>query len=57
VIKPRVSLVRRFAAFSNQYPWQWAPVEVEAFFDHLRSRNPRLAVSTARNCRNALRLH
>ncbi|MEU3855731.1 tyrosine-type recombinase/integrase [Streptomyces sp. NPDC029554] len=55
-IKPRVSLVRRFAEFSNQYPWQWAPVEVEAFFDHLRSRNPRLAVSTARNYQNALRL-
>lgn len=55
-IKPRVSLVRRFAEFSNQYPWQWAPAEVEAFFDHLRTRNPRLAVSTARNYQNALRL-
>lgn len=29
--------MRRFAAFSNEYPWQWAPAEVEAFFDLLRS--------------------
>ena len=47
-IKPRLSLVRRLAAFSNQYPWQWQPAEVEAFFDHLRANNPNFGVSTAR---------
>ena len=28
---------RRFAAFTDQYPWEWEPAEVEAFFDHLRA--------------------
>ena len=31
-IKPRLELVRRFARFSGQYPWQWEPAEAEAFF-------------------------
>jgi len=26
-IGPRLELVRRFAAFTNQYPWQWEPAE------------------------------
>jgi uncharacterized protein YfaQ (DUF2300 family) len=30
-IKPRLDLVRRFAEYANQYPWQWEPAEVEAF--------------------------
>ncbi len=55
-IKPRLSVVRRFAEFANQYPWQWEPAEVEAFFDHLRAGNPRMTVSTARNYQNALRM-
>ncbi len=55
-IKPRLSLVRRLATFSNQYPWQWAPAEVEAFFDHLRARNPNFTVSTARQYQNSLRM-
>lgn len=55
-IKPRLSVVQRFADFANQYPWQWEPAEVESFFDHLRARNPRMAVSTARNYQNALRM-
>lgn len=50
-IKPRVELVRRFARFSNQYPWQWTPGEVEAFMGSMR-----LAVSTARSYQNSLRL-
>jgi integrase/recombinase XerD len=28
-IGPRLKLVRRFAAFTNQYPWQWEPAEAE----------------------------
>jgi integrase/recombinase XerD len=55
-IKPRLSLVRRLATFSNLYTWQWEPVEVEAFFDHLRSRNPNFTVSTARQYQNSLRM-
>ncbi|MGW9597652.1 tyrosine-type recombinase/integrase [Streptomyces chartreusis] len=55
-IKPRLSVVRRFAEFTNQYPWQWEPAEVEAFIDHLRSRRKNFAVSTGRNYQNALRM-
>ena len=29
-IKPRLDLVRRFADYTNQYPWQWEPAEAEA---------------------------
>jgi integrase/recombinase XerD len=50
-IGPRLELVRRFAAFTNQYPWQWKPAEAEAFITH----SP-VAVSTARNYQNTLRL-
>ena len=50
-IGPRLELVRRFAAFSNQYPWQWERAEAEAFI----TRSP-VAVSTARNYQNTLRL-
>ncbi|MDW4901341.1 tyrosine-type recombinase/integrase [Streptomyces californicus] len=57
-IRPRVSLVKRLARFTNQYPWQWELAELEAFFDYLRTRRPGkpLAVSTARNYQNDLRL-
>ncbi len=55
-IKPRLALVRRFATFTNQYPWQWEPAEVEAFFDHIRARNPNFTVSTGRQYQNALRM-
>jgi integrase/recombinase XerD len=50
-IGPRLELVRRFAAFTNQYPWQWEPAEAEAFI----TSSP-VAVSTARNYQNTLRL-
>ncbi|MGW1620113.1 hypothetical protein [Streptomyces sp. NPDC002172] len=55
-IKPRLSLVRRFAEFSNQYPWQWQPAEFEAFIDHLRTKTPTFTVSSGRNYQNHLRL-
>ncbi|QGZ52517.1 hypothetical protein GPZ77_33110 [Streptomyces sp. QHH-9511] len=47
-IQARVDLVRRFAAFTNEYPWQWRAAEVEAFIDHLRSGQRPIVVSTAR---------
>ncbi|MFF0595676.1 tyrosine-type recombinase/integrase [Streptomyces antibioticus] len=55
-IQSRVDLVRRFAAFTNEYPWQWQAAEVEAFIDHLRSGQRPIVVSTARGYQNALRL-
>ncbi|MGN5381008.1 hypothetical protein ACQ4WX_39290 [Streptomyces lasalocidi] len=56
-IAPRTALVRRFAAFSGQYPWEWQPSEAEAFISHLRSAADRpVAVSTARGYEVVLRL-
>lgn len=55
-VSARLDLVRRFAEFSNEYPWQWQPAEVEAFFDALRSGDRPLAVSTARGYQNTLRM-
>jgi len=58
-IEPRLALVRRLAAFTNQYPWEWAPTEAEAFITHLRSpgRDGRaMAVSTCRGYETSLRL-
>lgn len=50
-IEPRMDLVRRFSRFSNQYPWEWEPAEVEAFMASLS-----VAASTARNYQNSIRL-
>jgi site-specific recombinase XerD len=55
-VTARLELVRRFAGFSNQYPWQWQPAEAEAFFESLRSGSRPLAVSTARSYQNSLRM-
>ncbi|MGH3607846.1 MAG: site-specific integrase, partial [Pseudonocardiaceae bacterium] len=49
-IRPRLDLVRRFAEYTNQYPWQWEPAEVEAFISSLS-----IAPSTARNYQNCLK--
>lgn len=55
-VTARLGLVRRFAEFSNEYPWQWQPAEVEEFFSVKRSGDQPLAVSTARSHQNALRM-
>jgi site-specific recombinase XerD len=55
-VRARIDLISRFAEFSNEYPWQWQPAEVEAFFDALRSGDRPLAVSTARGYQNTLRM-
>jgi len=47
-IKPRLSLVRRFAVFTGQYPWEWEPAEVEAFFAQIRADNPGFTMSSGR---------
>ena len=43
-IAPRPRIVRRFAEFTGQYPWQWGPAEVEALTSSLvsGSRPPRI---------------
>ncbi|MGW0662187.1 tyrosine-type recombinase/integrase [Streptodolium elevatio] len=47
-ISGRARMIRRFGEFSDQYPWQWTPVEGEEFIAHLRSGASPIAVSTAR---------
>ncbi len=44
-IGPRLELVRRLAAFTNQYPWQWEPAEAEA----LITRSPALDLHCLRH--------
>ncbi|MFF7897087.1 tyrosine-type recombinase/integrase [Streptomyces sp. NPDC007907] len=55
-IKPRLALIRRFADFTNEYPWQWQPAEVDAFMNSLRDRRPTFAAATGRSYQNALRM-
>jgi site-specific recombinase XerD len=55
-VKTRHDTVRRFARFTNEYPWQWLPADVEAFIVQLRSAKCPIAPSTARGYQNALRL-
>jgi integrase/recombinase XerD len=55
-IKPRLSLVRRFAAFTGQYPWEWEPAEAEAFFAQIRADNPGFTMSSGRQYQNSLRM-
>src|ERR1039458_3298384 len=50
-IGPRLELVRRFAAFTNQYPWQWEPAEAGGVITYLPG-----AGVTARNYKKPLRL-
>jgi site-specific recombinase XerD len=55
-VDSRLRLVRRLAGFSNQYPWQWQPTEIEAFFGDLRSGARPIMMSTARGYQNTLRM-
>lgn len=55
-IAPRVRLVRRFAEFTNQYPWQWTPAELEAFTAHLISQEHPAVQSMIRSYHGALRM-
>lgn len=55
-ISRRLGLVRRFAGFTNEYPWQWLPGEVEEFVVALRSGSSPAALSTLRHYQTGLRL-
>ena len=46
-IAPGVTLVRRFAQYTNEYPWQWTPSDLDEFSASLRSQCRSL--STVRN--------
>jgi site-specific recombinase XerD len=55
-IRSRLELVRRLAAESNQYPWQWTAGEVEAFLAHRGSGVRPVAMSTLRGYECVLRM-
>lgn len=57
-VAPRMRLVRRFAEFTNSYPWPWEPADAEAFIVAMRSQVGRrpVAVSTARGYEMAISL-
>src|SRR6266567_3034118 len=54
-IVPRERLVRRFLAFTSEYPWQWGPAHVDEWTQSLTGEK-RLAPSTIRGYQTDLRL-
>jgi integrase/recombinase XerC len=55
-VRTRERLVRRFADFTQCYPWAWMPSDVEDFTVSLTSGPDRLALSTIRGYHLALRM-
>lgn len=55
-IEDRLRLVRRFVAFTNEYPWQWRPADLEDWTSSLVSGTRPLAHSTVRAYQLALSL-
>jgi integrase/recombinase XerC len=55
-IGDRVRLVRRFATFTNEWPWAWTPSDVEEWTVELRSRSRPVAHSTIRLYQQSLAL-
>jgi site-specific recombinase XerD len=53
-IDQRRQLVRRFLAFTNDYPWQWGPADVEEWTAELVGKD--LAHTTVRNYQMAVAL-
>jgi integrase/recombinase XerC len=56
MVVDRVRLVRRFAAFTNAWPWSWTPGDVEEWTVELRSRTRPVAHSTIRMYQQTLAL-
>ncbi len=51
-IESRLAVVRRFAKFTNQYPWEWNPTEWEAYIGSLAGARP----TTVRGYQASIRL-
>jgi site-specific recombinase XerD len=47
-IEDALRLVRRFARFTNEYPWRWTPIDVEDWTSELVSEPQPIAHSTVR---------
>lgn len=55
-VENRESIVKRFQSFTNAFPWQWSPSDVEDWTSHLLSGTQPLAHSTIRGYQNQLAL-
>ncbi len=53
-IEDRLRLLRRFATFTNEYPWQWQPRDLEDWCASLVSRARPVAASTLRGYQLAI---
>lgn len=53
-VRNRVSVARRFLAFTNEYPWHWTPAHLDEWMLELVSERHR-AKSTIRNYQDALK--
>lgn len=53
-IGPRIKLIERFLDFTNTYPWEWQPNDLEQFTTHLLSGPKPIKHSTARNYQNTI---
>jgi site-specific recombinase XerD len=53
-VEDRTRLVRRFTAFTNEYPWQWQPSDLEDWSASLVSRARPIAASTLRSYQLAI---
>ena len=54
-VATRRRLVRRFAVFTGEYPWQWRPQDLEDFTTSLRGGGTGRTHSTLRGYQGALR--
>lgn len=54
-IYPRLTLIRRFQSFTNEYPWEWKAQDVEDFTVSLTSGGLRLSTGTIRGYHLMLR--
>ena len=54
-VEGRIGVVRRFVAYTNEYPWHWTSAMVDEWTTHLVSELHR-AKSTVRHAQAALRL-
>jgi integrase/recombinase XerC len=53
-IEPRIRLVKRFAEFTNDYPWRWTPGDLEDWTSSLISGMKPIAHPTARSYQHAI---
>jgi site-specific recombinase XerD len=54
-IDDRESALRRFQAFTNDYPWLWRPQDLEEFTAELRGGDRPAALTTVRSYQGAIR--